>query len=489
MTDMPEGTLYGRLTGRVSAFIGDTTADTNDLPDRVPTGGRVTVTPSITHVVHKPTGDVIFATPDPIELDDDGHFDVSLVAVDSPDLNPTGWHYTVRVEVPGRTALTAKAQILAGQTLTLGEAIGAAQPGVATAVVKGDKGDPGEDGHSPVVAMNGDQLVIDGVIVGPHLTGPPGDSSAQVEQIDQMRRYLDGYEAISVSDTATVSTTAAGTFALDLTADTTLTIDGKLGQTVALDVVTGGKKLTVVNGPTITADGVYALLMTRGKWKGGATGTASTGGGSTGGTGDTTTPPTDTSATLIGTLDLAGVADGTLASTLELSNGLASSHARSLKVEGGKLVVVDEAREGQISFEVRTPKQRVSATYSLPRYGDARIGIYESGGDKSLPCALRIDNKGNAEFVNPDGHGFTFDTPLPLFPKTGTVSFTFDADTGTGAAYLNGTRLGGFTSPTYTSIPAASRRAGGIYLSLTEPDRSAGPNPVTMSDIKIEALT
>ena len=186
MTDLPDGTLYGRLTGRVGAFIGDTPGDENDLPDRVPTAGRVTVTPSITHVIHKPTGDVIFATPDPIDLDDDGHFEVTLVAVDSPDLNPTGWYYTVRVDVPGRAALTAQVQIFEGQTITLGEAIGAAQPGVSTAVVKGDrgargpKGEPGRDGidgRSPEVTMTGDQLVIDGVIVGPHLTGPAGPPS------------------------------------------------------------------------------------------------------------------------------------------------------------------------------------------------------------------------------------------------------------------------------------------------------------------------
>ena len=34
MTDMPDGTLYGTITGSVSAFIGDTESDTNDLPDR-----------------------------------------------------------------------------------------------------------------------------------------------------------------------------------------------------------------------------------------------------------------------------------------------------------------------------------------------------------------------------------------------------------------------------------------------------------------------
>lgn len=306
--------------------------------------------------------------------------------------------------------------------------------------------------------------------------------------IADWRQNLQGYKAQSVGGNVTISPAVAGTFALDLTADTTLTIDGKLGQTVVLDVVTGGKKLTVVNGPTITADGVYALLLTRGKWKGGATGTASTGGGSTGGTGDTTTPPADTSATLIGKLDLAGVADGTLASTLTLSNGLASSGGTKIKAEGGKIVVIDSAREGEVAFKVATPKQRVTGTYSLPRSGEVRIGVFEIG-TRTIPCALRIFDTGTAEFTNADGDGFTFDTPLPTFPKTGTVALTFDATTGTGAAYLNGARLGGFTSPTYMSIPAASRRAGGIYLVLVEADRSSGTAPNTLSDVKIEALT
>ena len=168
MADMPDGTLYGRLTGRVSAFIGDTPADANVLPDRVPVGGRVMITPSITHVIHKPTGDVIFATPDPIDLDVNGCFDVTLVAVDSPNLNPTDWYYTVRVDVPGRTALTAQVQILAGKTVTLGEAIGAAQPGVATAIVKGDTGDVGPVGPKGDTGATG--------ATGPQ--GPKGDTGA-----------------------------------------------------------------------------------------------------------------------------------------------------------------------------------------------------------------------------------------------------------------------------------------------------------------------
>ena len=275
MTDMPDGTLYGRLTGRVSAFIGDTPADTNNLPDRVPTGGRVTITPSITHVIHKPTGDVIFATPDPIDLDDDGHFDAMFVAVDSPDLNPTGWYYTVRIDVPGRAALTAQVQILAGQTLTLGEAIGAAQPGVATAIVKGDKGDRGDDGHSPVVTMNGDQVVVDGV-VGPHLTGPAGPASKL--KVGTVTTGAPGSQA------AATLTGAAPNQVLDLTipqgpkGDTVpagpVDPQGSAGQPTAFELRGTGSPYGTVTPPAV---GTYYTdtAGTMGAWRWIATGTTS----------------------------------------------------------------------------------------------------------------------------------------------------------------------------------------------------------------------
>lgn len=180
MTDMPDGTLYGTITGSVSAFIGDTESDTNDLPDRVPVpaGSTISFEPSISYVIveSSPKRDIIFATPETVMLDDDGGFSVKLVACDSPNLNPSGWYYTVRLNVPGRAALTARVQVHGGQSITLGEAIGAAQPGAAIAKVEGPAGPPG---HTPTVAMTGDQLVIDGVVVGPHLTGPAGPQGAK----------------------------------------------------------------------------------------------------------------------------------------------------------------------------------------------------------------------------------------------------------------------------------------------------------------------
>lgn len=313
-------------------------------------------------------------------------------------------------------------------------------------------------------------------------------SKAALDRIlADFRQNLQGYKAMSVGGNVTISPTDAGTFALDLTGDTTLTINGKLGQIVVLDVVTAGKTLTVVNGPKITAGGLYALTLSRGVWKGGATGGGSTGGGSTDG-GSTTPTPGDGSLTLIGKLDLAGVADGTKMSTINLSNGTTPVAGTRLETLGGKIVVIPDQREGELVYRVSTPKQRVSATYNLPRNGEVRVGLNVAGGIRQTPCLIRIFDTGRAEFSNPDGDDFTLDAALPTFPKTGTVTIDFDATTGTGAAYLDGARLGGFTSPTYMTFDAAKRRAGGIYLVSVEADRPSGPNPVTLSDVKLEAL-
>ena len=47
---------------------------------------------------------------------------------------------------------------------------------------QGPQGLPGADGHSPVLALVGDQISIDGVVSGPHLTGPKGDTGEKGDQ-------------------------------------------------------------------------------------------------------------------------------------------------------------------------------------------------------------------------------------------------------------------------------------------------------------------
>ena len=53
--------------------------------------------------------------------------------------------------------------------------------------IQGLKGDPGQNGHSPVVAFGttqatADQLTVDGVVTGPHLTGPAGTTDHGSQQ-------------------------------------------------------------------------------------------------------------------------------------------------------------------------------------------------------------------------------------------------------------------------------------------------------------------
>ena len=64
--------------------------------------------------------------------------------------------------------------------------------------VKGDTGSAGSngtngaDGHSPIVSMSGDQITVDGVVTGPHLTGSQGPSGAKGDTGDQGQQGIQG---------------------------------------------------------------------------------------------------------------------------------------------------------------------------------------------------------------------------------------------------------------------------------------------------------
>lgn len=490
-------------------------------------GLSVDVVASVDTVTHTPTGTLVLPTPkDRFEVGDDGTLSLAVAATTSDEWNVSGWHYRVRLRRPGLSDLTVRVQVNPDETVSLGEQFALKPvPGAAVQVIEQGKGDPGpagpqgergdvgpagpvgpvgpqgeagatgpagpagEPGPAGPIGPQGERG--DTGPAGPAgpqgAPGPKGDSSAQIEQIDQMRRYLDGYETKSVSGTATVSTTTAGTFALDLTADTTLTIDGKLGQTVVLDVVTGGKKLTVVNGPTITADGVYALLMTRGKWKGGATGTASTGGGSTDGTGSTggtggggSTGGTTTGAVEIANMNLTGVADGTAVSDVVVSNGTKLvSMEGSLTVKGGKLISTGIAK-----ITGSTPKQRATVTYGIPaKNGDntdayARLGMLGSG---SAPF-LNIANSAATSVLNEGPMGFTV-TKNAEAPLSGTCVMEYDAPAGKMTWTINGTLIA-----TATRDSAADQKSYGALFGVHYYD-SQKRDDCYISAVKLEALT
>ena len=54
---------------------------------------------------------------------------------------------------------------------------------------QGIQGPAGQDGHSPVVTLVGDQISVDGVVQGPHLTGPAGSDSPLTEAPVDGKQY------------------------------------------------------------------------------------------------------------------------------------------------------------------------------------------------------------------------------------------------------------------------------------------------------------
>ena len=139
-------------------------------------GLSVDVVASVDTVTHTPTGALVLPTPkDRFEVGDDGTLSLAVAATTSDEWNVSGWHYRVRLRRPGLSDLTVRVQVSPDETVSLGEQFALKPiPGAAVQVIEQGKGDPGDDGHSPVVSMVGDQVAVDGVIVGPHLTGKPG---------------------------------------------------------------------------------------------------------------------------------------------------------------------------------------------------------------------------------------------------------------------------------------------------------------------------
>lgn len=91
------------------------------------------------------------------------------------------------------TAAVSESSISAAVTTTA--------PSLSVTVDNGRKGDagadglPGADGHSPVLTWSGDQIAVDGVVSGPHLTGPQGVQGLQGPQGEQGLAGADGSDA------------------------------------------------------------------------------------------------------------------------------------------------------------------------------------------------------------------------------------------------------------------------------------------------------
>ena len=131
--------------------------------DGSPAKGSVTFLPSIEYVLDAASNTNIYLYEVTETLDEAGHFDVPLIATDDPDLNPTGWTYTVRILLTDPSALPNQhkpIETIFSMVLPAGPPIDIAdvtpvQSSPGNAVVKGPKGDPGQ-----VVSVNGKQGTV-----------------------------------------------------------------------------------------------------------------------------------------------------------------------------------------------------------------------------------------------------------------------------------------------------------------------------------------
>lgn len=65
-------------------------------------------------------------------------------------------------------------EISASVNKTTNDVIAEVSLGVGQKGEQGDQGGVGPAGHSPELTWSGDQIAVDGVVSGPHLTGPQG---------------------------------------------------------------------------------------------------------------------------------------------------------------------------------------------------------------------------------------------------------------------------------------------------------------------------
>ena len=147
---------FGTVTGRILATIADRPSDGNVEPDVVPVSGTVRFTPSVNAAISSSEGAIVLPTPIDAYLDDQGYLSlngvrgVSLVATDSPDLNPTGFTYTVSfIDLKfDKFALAYKSfsmALPAGSTVDLATVtpVGSSNGAI---IIRGEQGEPGPQG-------------------------------------------------------------------------------------------------------------------------------------------------------------------------------------------------------------------------------------------------------------------------------------------------------------------------------------------------------
>lgn len=436
---LPDGFVLCQYTLDIALAAGDSPDDDDKLPERRrPTKATLAITPKSNGFTDSTT---FYGPTSWTETAVSGHFDFWAINPAASTITPNDWSYSCVLTVDQLRWSTF--DLPAGSTDGPTDLRVAAQLGVSTATT--------------------------------------GDVSLAEALRRQYEGMVLGYKAATISGAKTIGSDT-GAWALDLAADTVLTIEGSNGASVALDVVTNGHTLTVTDGPTVTADSFVALGRSRGLWKGGAaaasTGGTDTGtGGSTGG-GGSTTPSTE-----IGHMDLTGVADGTDFTAVGLTSGQKFSlvgGSSGLTVQGGKLAATPGTNT-EAKCYIRTANQVITYTYSMvasdgSSHQNLRLGIYTDNGN----CALNISNDGTCSSLGDPGFGYSWtQSATPYVPTSGTVKVTFDSTDSTTKFELNGKLVGTFSN---SNNP---KKAQGPYFYASNGSGTAA-NSLTINSIVVE---
>ncbi|MBD2760087.1 hypothetical protein IEE94_11265 [Yimella sp. cx-573] len=231
---LPSSFLMGRCVLDLRYAAGDSPDDADDLPEsRIPERATLELTPGVTGtyiaagVLYGPVGATLTTTT--------GRFDFWAIDPTHSDITPAGWVWKGVLKVDG--VVWSRFEFTP------------------------DSSRSDVDGPLNIAPM---------VHAASASTAPAQVSLAETLRA-QFEGMVQGYAASTISGAKTISA-ATGAWALDLAGDTTLTIEGKNGQVVALDLLCNSHTLTVVDGPAFNTDGVASLIRSRDLWKGGSAG-------------------------------------------------------------------------------------------------------------------------------------------------------------------------------------------------------------------------
>lgn len=118
MTTPPSWASHSRVNGTFALAIDDGD-DTDTLPDYIAASGSVTFDPSVPRVFVSEPRVVLIPQMFTVQLDENGHFEVDLVATDIPGSDPASWTYEVVVRLDGEDDWKFTIAAPAGQTNNL----------------------------------------------------------------------------------------------------------------------------------------------------------------------------------------------------------------------------------------------------------------------------------------------------------------------------------------------------------------------------------